>query len=459
MSRAFDVPAAVQWHEGMLLAPQHFQRLALRSEELIHYHARSMDPFHYGVHRIRYDVTLLAQGIFRVIELEAILPDGLVVVHRSEDEILEINLEARAEDAKRAAVQIYLAVSADKRSGTWKEGDLARYTSVSGQTAADENTGDEIPIAELRPRAHLIATSPPPRYCALPLLAVKHDGGAFVIDDYIPPMLEVTPESPLGRACARVALRVREKALYLAESMQEAAKLSQSSTVERSERLLPHLVAALPGLEALLRTGTAHPFSIYLALCSLAGHVAAVGNTPVPPVFSAYDHLNLARSFGEVIRFIFRCIDEGISEAFRMFPMDLVGETFRIQFQSGWFNRELILGVLGQPGTSEQDVRSWIMSCRIASEGRLKALQEMRVLGAARAPIERREKLVPKRGMRLFTLTGDPSLITANEWLVIENAADWITAPRPAQIFLYVQVLGGSEETWLDPGTMIGRLR
>lgn len=37
MRHADDLPAAVQWHEGMLLAPQHFQVRALRQEELLHW--------------------------------------------------------------------------------------------------------------------------------------------------------------------------------------------------------------------------------------------------------------------------------------------------------------------------------------------------------------------------------------------------------------------------------------
>jgi len=40
------VPAAVHWHEGMLLAPQHFQRAALRSEALQAYHITAASPFH-----------------------------------------------------------------------------------------------------------------------------------------------------------------------------------------------------------------------------------------------------------------------------------------------------------------------------------------------------------------------------------------------------------------------------
>ena len=75
MTRANELPAAIQWHEGMLLAPQHFQQLSLRQERLLHYHASHLAPFHYGVIRLRLDNALLLEGTIRVLELEAILPE------------------------------------------------------------------------------------------------------------------------------------------------------------------------------------------------------------------------------------------------------------------------------------------------------------------------------------------------------------------------------------------------
>ena len=42
---ASDIPEAIQWHEGMLLAPQHFQQLAWRQETLLHYATLAASPF------------------------------------------------------------------------------------------------------------------------------------------------------------------------------------------------------------------------------------------------------------------------------------------------------------------------------------------------------------------------------------------------------------------------------
>src|SRR5262249_28543467 len=49
---ARDLPAAIQWYEGMLLAPQHFQQSSLRQEALLAYHLAALSPYHWGVSRL-----------------------------------------------------------------------------------------------------------------------------------------------------------------------------------------------------------------------------------------------------------------------------------------------------------------------------------------------------------------------------------------------------------------------
>src|SRR6185503_10016287 len=78
---AREVPPPIQWHEGMLLAPQHFQQLSLRHELLVHYHAAQVSPFHWGVRYLEIDPVPLTDGILRVLDLEAVMPDGLAVSH------------------------------------------------------------------------------------------------------------------------------------------------------------------------------------------------------------------------------------------------------------------------------------------------------------------------------------------------------------------------------------------
>ena len=55
MSKPFPVEDRIQWHEGMLLAPQHFQQTSARLDSLVAWHTLLAAPFSWGVRRLRID--------------------------------------------------------------------------------------------------------------------------------------------------------------------------------------------------------------------------------------------------------------------------------------------------------------------------------------------------------------------------------------------------------------------
>ena len=123
MSSAHDLPPAIQWHEGMLLSPQHFQQLVLRGDRLWQYHLGLGLPYHFGVSRLRYESTQLFSGTLRITELEAVLPDSLVIAFRSgPDGDLQVDLRPHMETAKHTPVMIYLAVPAERTGGSKGDG-------------------------------------------------------------------------------------------------------------------------------------------------------------------------------------------------------------------------------------------------------------------------------------------------------------------------------------------------
>ena len=42
---ARNVPHRIEWHEGMLLAPQHFQQVSARMDALVAWHTLAVSPF------------------------------------------------------------------------------------------------------------------------------------------------------------------------------------------------------------------------------------------------------------------------------------------------------------------------------------------------------------------------------------------------------------------------------
>jgi type VI secretion system protein ImpJ len=440
-----DLPAAIQWHEGMLLAPQHFQQMALRQEALLAYHAAALSPYHWGVCRLEHDASLLVAGTFRVTALEAILPDGLVVHWQPGDggaDDLSLDLSPQADAMKQGELTVWLVVPSRRAGDSPVKGELPRYESFETDGIADENTGEgDVAVPRLRPRlALLLSDEPPPRkYVGLPLARVSYRNEAFTLAEFVPPSLCVAVTSPLGVLCQGIARSLREKAVFLSERVRNPSVAGRAPQLLDTKAMIQSLVAALPRFEAVLLTGVAHPFTLYLALCDVVGHVAGVGRALVPPALDPYDHADPWPRFRAARDFIARVIDEGIIESYTGFPFYLEAGIFSLAFDQVWRNRPLVLGVRGAPGARERDLAAWMDDCLIGSKEKIPTLRDRRILGAPRKRIDGEGDLVPATGVVLYALDAAPELVEPNQLLQIVDVGAAGTAQRPIEIVLYVK--------------------
>lgn len=437
---AEKIPEAIQWHEGMLLTPQHFQQLCLRQETLAQHSALAIQPYIWGVRRLRIDQNLLLTGIFRVLELDATMPDGLVVSYRAEGGgELELDLKAKVETLTDRSYPLYLAVPA--RDGGVGKGRVRRYQSWEGDPVEDENTGESsVRIPRLRPHLTLAASEAPPPQCdSFPLAKVQFKDEVFSLSDYIPPTPSVSLDSALGEICLFIVKKVREKATMLSEQAQSPAAPGAMPLIVEDKRKIQCLVAGLPLLESVLSTGQSHPFPLYLALSSMAGHLAALGTSLVPPVFKPYDHNNLRASYEQIQEFAFRMISEGISETYMGYPFQFSSGVFELSFDRDWSGRRLVLAVRAQAGMSEEDMIRWGGECLIGSRSIIPSLRERRILGAPREKVAGEEDLVAPRGVTFFALKASPEFIKLDETLQIVTISESARKQRPAEIVLYVR--------------------
>ena len=82
--RAIPVVDRIEWFEGLLLSPQHFQLMASRADSLVAWQTLAAAPFSWGVRRLVFDTGLLPAGMLRVLLLDAIMPDGTAVSYSAE---------------------------------------------------------------------------------------------------------------------------------------------------------------------------------------------------------------------------------------------------------------------------------------------------------------------------------------------------------------------------------------
>lgn len=446
---AYEIPDAIQWHEGLLLTPQHFQQLSSRHEALVQYGTSLIAPFCWGVRRFKHHAISLPAGKFRVLELEAVMPDGLVVVHgfaSGRDDVLEIDLTKFADQMSHQGVLVHVAVAARHNGNT--NGDSVRYESFKGDPVADEiSSGKSHAIHRLKPRLSLhVGDNVPNGFVGFPLVRVLQRDASFTLDDtFLPPLLGVTNKSiegdssftagqRLSEMCSQVAQRVRKRAMYLADEARTPAGNDRFGSEAGIRTRMLSLVGALPQYEAVLQSGCAHPYLVYVALCGMAGQLAVLGTEMVPPSFNPYDHNDLYATFQPVLDFIDRVMDQGVPVSYKSFTFKYHEGAYELRFEGNWMKKQLAIGIRGERGMSEDEVVRWGESCLIGSQGRIGLLKENRIRGAVRKHADRVGDIVTAKGVALFSLLADESFVEPEKLLQIVNRE----GPRPSEIVLYV---------------------
>ncbi|RMH16335.1 MAG: hypothetical protein D6701_09065, partial [Gemmatimonadetes bacterium] len=299
------IPDAVQWHEGMFLAPQHFQQADQRQEALAALHATHASPYHWGVRELAFDSVQLAGGTLRVTRLSAILPDGLVVEYDPAlDEDLVLDLKALHGHGETFPVLVHLTVPRVRDPDQPVAGSLSRYRSVETRHVVDENTGeDALAIPRLRPRLALFAgESVPEKYVGIPIARVVQHADSYALADFVPPHVRLAVAPGLVQAVSARAARLRERAVFLSDQLRKTGLDESDPTVQRTVRQITGLVHGLPVLEAVIQSERAHPFQLYLAIAGYLGGVAEVRPGYVSPSVPAYDHDDLFSTFTPLLR-------------------------------------------------------------------------------------------------------------------------------------------------------------
>jgi type VI secretion system protein ImpJ len=435
LSTRTSIPEGLRWHEGMLLAPQHFQQLAIRSEALSHHFVASGVPYFYGVTRLAVDEGLLDHKVFRLQALECVLPDGMYVQEPPE----HFDLAPYKADAERGPMRINLCIPESAVAD--RQGVMARHVAVGGPAVADTDPdADEgqqaVAVPRLRPNVRLAGNDVPAGMVAMPVAEVEYVDGAFRLTEFVPPHFKVNDAKfvgPLLRTCKQSARKVRDKANYLLEMIRSPVG---SANRPRFERQLNALMAGLPAFELLLDSEQVHPFTLYQALCTLGANVASVGSIDEIPRFPRYDHDNILELFESVSGTLFNTLDLGVQESYTEFRLDGEGQSFTISFREEWTTHKLVLGFMGQP---TPEIIAWAENCYIGTDSHIEAMSKNRDIGAKRIRDDQHEGLRRRPGTILYTLAEDLRRVEAGETMHVYNPVIGPNDASPSRIFLYVK--------------------
>lgn len=440
MDNTFKLMKPVQWHEGLLLYPQHFQQMRHEFRELALCYLSVSTPYYWGVRSMEIDEGAFPTGLLRITSLLAVMPDGSVVEHDEKStQTIELHLKDYQELLDKGPLTIHLAVIRHHFQSAMVGGDFPRYDSVESPPLIDENTGeDALPIPRLALKAFLIAGDQvPARYSSFPLLKIKPLEGHFILDDFIPPTTDIRAGSQIGELARKVVANIRKQSAVLAEKLQTPMAHDMAPVLDQYRKNYDVLVAQLLGLEALVHAQVVHPFLLYKELCDLAGAFCTFGRGYLPPILAPYDHNDLKKTFEPIKSLIGQMLDF-LKSASAVFGFRLEDRVFRSIVKQEWIQGDFfILGVTIPAGGHAQTTTEWLKDAVIASASLARKAVERRVVGAAREMVEQVTELglTITRGKLLLRVKAHSEYIRIGEELCIFNGSD--VQGMPAEIVLY----------------------
>jgi type VI secretion system protein ImpJ len=436
-----DLSDRIQWHEGMLLTPQHFQLEGARIDALLAWQSLATNPYGWGVRTLVIDEALLNTGLLRVQRLEAILPNGMALSYdaaTAQGPGLELDLAPWSGQMALQDVALYLVVG-NTRS-LRQPGQPAMFRGVESGAVEDEVSqalAADVPRMAVN-LALLAGAVPSSAYTHLRLVSVNKTNEIVRRGAFLPAMLDVPADSVVRQRAQALAGDMRSKALFLARQTAHPSSRTEDrlNLLEQKARLAS-LILNLPLLEAVLRCPAVQPLPLYLALCAQLGPLATLRPGAVPLLPPAYDHADSWPLFDAVLTALADLVAE-VSQEWKSCTFGYDGQAFALALQAEWLGARLVVGLRGQP---EREASQWMAGAVIGSKTVWTSLTDRRVLGAARARIDEAAELGLRAsaGYTLFSIEVSDSFIVADQPLLISNANESLLAQRPQEVVLFIK--------------------
>lgn len=378
------LPEKIQWAEGMLLTPQHFQQQDHYWQAMLQFSRALQQPYHWGIVDCQIDQAALHEGQLVVEQLQAVMPSGLFVQYPPHEPQTPLAVDL-TQLKMGTSCTVQLAVPQPLQDGGQGQA-VQRYVPGSQQLVVDENTGvGQVAIYRVCPKLTLqTGDTLPPQWETLKLFEVASShNGELQLTDYHPPMLFlesslVMGDQALSNRVQQLVQRLRTKATELAGSTP-----GHGATASPQQRpTIYQLVTALPALEVLVRSGKVHPFTLYLQLAEVIGALSPLEASLLPMRLPKYDHNNIAAVFNPVLQSIDRLISK-VNVAYDALPFEkqATGRFIRILGER-LLQEPLLLELTPHPGQSSRQMLEWLKTARIASEKIMPILRQRRLTGA-----------------------------------------------------------------------------
>ena len=300
----------VVWSEGMFLRPQHFQQQDRYLEAFIRQSCSVLRPYDWGTTELILDREALALGKIALTTARGLLPDGTPFdIPDRDPPPASLDIEA---DVRNIRVMLALPLRRTGMADVERGGqqDTSTRYRATAREVRDNNvdTANNSAFVEIgEPRLRLfLDTKDLGDYTCIGIARVleKQPDQRVVLDgEYLPPCLDCRGAPALNGFITEILGLLHQRGDALAERVTgggaargagvDIAQFLRLQTVNRFEPLFAHL-ATMQGL---------HPETFYQIALQLAGEMATFTGKVKrrPPVFPAYDHDDLQKTFGALI--------------------------------------------------------------------------------------------------------------------------------------------------------------
>ena len=386
------LPDAVQWSEGMLLSPQHFQQNDIHAQALLHQRVAGLTPHGWGVRHLVLDSVRLADGIVRVIECDAVMPDGLPLVFREGACALQLQIDLKSKfDSDHRAVRVVLGLPPRAGAMDVPSTSIRRYDSLPGRETLDEVMGmGDVVVERQRAKFELFAGDAPAGYPALPLCELVADSrGTLTLGDYHPPLLRVGASAFLGEKglqaqFADLRAKMWEKLRLLAgtetrDSFETAAMLG--SDAKAHLRAAREIAACLPLIDAVLVDPMLNVWQAWTTMAQIVGRMSSIGTNPRPLAMTPYQHIDCRPQFKAALDFVRRKLAM-IDTDWDILAFDRVGDGTFSRMLPDAPSSSVLIELRAAEGQTAAELNTWLGDAWIATEELLPVLRQRRLPGA-----------------------------------------------------------------------------
>lgn len=455
-----SVPEPVDWRQGMLISPQHFQQQDAYIERLTTHKMFVSQPHYWGLTDISIRENDLASNKIVIDRLNGILRDGQIIEisggRRLEAELPDPNTLSDSEDDQGLDVHVKNHIrnqSSDKqinvrigvfRSDSTSEASFQkrpqqRFHSVDYRNVPDENNANQtIDMRKKRVFVQIfIDEEVPDIFETITLFSLVRAQTGYKLAAQHPPMLDARVSQILF---AKDSIWAKTEDLVTA--IKNKASEMEGANIKRSAEVhsLSMMLSKVPALEVLLQMEMVHPFQLYMALVDLAASVVSMSlsNKPLSP--ARYEHDAPNKCFEKIFARLETHL-EAIKPDFTTYIFDnedgKEGQ-YSLDLPDGVDLKQLIIRVVPEKGQHPGALLPWIEKAKIAPATQMDRIRKRRLNGLSRKVLTNKkcEALgLPATGLTLvLSNEGNEAKIIARAKLQIQGSSE----DYPAKIYLCV---------------------